>query len=331
MALPKGERFVRITGAGRLVKMALFMLIVCASVFLCVQIISNSFSNQKNKTDFAELNHVKYGLFSVDEWKRQISVILAEEIGKLYLSGANERELRKHVEIQLTTLIDTVDRKIREANSGSAAGWVKQSFINVFVSLDDIKKGIPAYADSVIHEVTKAKTTDQIKTMLNSRLQDYFDQTTELRDSALLKRILREMETRDIETARIRLGAAIAAGRNRVFTETLILLYPSDGHPVFFVRLQRRTAGAVPVHPPRALPGPAADRRRDHADDRHGGENLTAEFCPDGYPIHFDNQILYFQSKSILDVFWIMITHKDPADESGRDPGDHVQRFLSRC
>ena len=30
-----------------------------------------------------------------------------------------------------------------------------------------------------------------------------------------------------------------------------------------------------------------------------------------GHPVHFENQVLYFQSKSILDVFWIMITHKD--------------------
>ncbi len=29
------------------------------------------------------------------------------------------------------------------------------------------------------------------------------------------------------------------------------------------------------------------------------------------HPISFMNQVLYFQSKSILDVFWIMITHKD--------------------
>ncbi len=27
------------------------------------------------------------------------------------------------------------------------------------------------------------------------------------------------------------------------------------------------------------------------------------------HPVHFENQVLYFQSKSILDVFWIMITH----------------------
>ncbi|MCR4304682.1 MAG: paraquat-inducible protein A [Gallionella sp.] len=30
-----------------------------------------------------------------------------------------------------------------------------------------------------------------------------------------------------------------------------------------------------------------------------------------GHLINFENQVLYFQSKSILDVFWIMITHKD--------------------
>jgi hypothetical protein len=30
-----------------------------------------------------------------------------------------------------------------------------------------------------------------------------------------------------------------------------------------------------------------------------------------GHPIHFENQVLYFQSKSILDVFWIMIIHQD--------------------
>jgi hypothetical protein len=29
-----------------------------------------------------------------------------------------------------------------------------------------------------------------------------------------------------------------------------------------------------------------------------------------GHAVHFENQILYFQSKSVLDVFWILITDK---------------------
>ena len=85
----------------KMLNLIISIIIIIASVVLCHQIISNSLSNQKNKNDYAELNHVKYGLFSVEEWKRQITVILAEEIDKLSLSRTNERELRKHIEVLL--------------------------------------------------------------------------------------------------------------------------------------------------------------------------------------------------------------------------------------
>ena len=101
----------------KLLNLILSLIIIIASVILCQQIISNSISNQKNKIDYAELNHVKYGLFSVDEWKRQITVILSEEINKLYLSRTDERELRKHIEALLNTLIDKVYKKIKEENA----------------------------------------------------------------------------------------------------------------------------------------------------------------------------------------------------------------------
>ena len=127
----------------KLLNFILSLIIIIASVILCHQIISNSIYNQENKNDYAELNHVNYGLLSVEEWKRQITVIISEEINKLYLSRANERELRKHIEVLLNTLIDQVDKKIREGNSGSAKGRAKQSFINIFINLEDIKKGIP--------------------------------------------------------------------------------------------------------------------------------------------------------------------------------------------
>lgn len=45
------------------------ILIIIASAILCQQIIVNSMANQVNKNDYAELNHVKYGFLSIDEWK----------------------------------------------------------------------------------------------------------------------------------------------------------------------------------------------------------------------------------------------------------------------
>lgn len=143
------------------------LVIFLSSAFLCQKIIVNSLSNQQNKHDNAEINHIKYGLFNVNQWKKQLAKIISFEIGKLNLTTSNEAFLKKHVEIQLNGLIDNVDKKIRESNKGTAKGWVKQSFINSFVSMDDIKSGIPEYADAIIAEMTKEKTEARAANSVN--------------------------------------------------------------------------------------------------------------------------------------------------------------------
>ena len=294
----------------KLLKLSLSLIIVIVSVVLCQQIISNSISNQKNKNDYAELNHVKYGLFSVEEWKRQINIILAEEIDKLTLSRTNERELRKHIEVLLNTLIDEVDKNIREANSGSAEGWVKQSFMNIFISLKDIKKGIPGYTDAVIHEMTTSKTKGQIKTMLKKKLERYSNETFDTQDTSQMSRILLRTDSKDIESARINLSEAISVKHHRIFKEAILLIILS------VILFASSGFSKEPLAPSRyillvlsliilliaGVTTPMIDLE---------AKISQMSFVLMGHPIHFENQVLYFQSKSILDVFWIMIIHQD--------------------
>ena len=294
----------------KLLKLFLSLIIIIASAILCQQIISNSISNQHNKNDYAEINHVKYGLFSVEEWKRQITVILAKEINKLYLSKTNERALRKKIEVQLNTLIDQVDKKIREGNLGSAEGWVKQSFINIFISLKDIKKGIPEYADAIIHEMTNAKTGDQIKTMLNKQLKLYLNKTFDTTDTSQISRIILWTGSKDIESARINLNKTISAKHDLIFYEAILLIILSV---ILFAWSGFSKQRLVPsqyiflvlsliILLIAGVTTPMIDME---------AKVSQMSFVLMGHPIHFENQVLYFQSKSILDVFWIMITHKD--------------------
>jgi hypothetical protein len=294
----------------KLINLILSLIFIVASVFLCQQIISNSLSNQQNKNDYAELNSVKYGLLSIDEWKRQITGILAEEINKLYLSKANERVLRKHIEVLLNTLIDKVDKQIREENAETAGGRVTQSFINIFVNLDDIKKGIPEYADAVIREMTKPKTRRQIKSVLNKQLEQYSDQTFDIQDTPQLSRILLSNDSRDIEGARIKLNEEISVKHDLIIKEAGLLVMLSvlifamsafskqqlTQSRYIFLILSLVTLLIAGVTTPMI--------------DMEATISQMS-FMLIGHPIHFENQVLYFQSKSILDVFWIMIIHKD--------------------
>lgn len=294
----------------KLLNLIFTLTIIITSVILCQQIISNSISNQQNKNDYAELNSVKYGLLSIDEWKSQVTEILADEINKMYLSKANERVLRKHIEVLLNTLIDDVDKKIRAENAETAGGRVTQSFINIFVDLEDIKKGIPEYADAVIHEMTKSKTRREIKSMLNKQLQHYSEQTFDTQDTPLLNRILLRTDSKDIEGAKNKLNEQITVKHGLIIKEAaLLILLSVILFAVSGFGKQQLTPSqyiflilALVILLMAGVTTPTIDMEATIS---------QMNFMLIGHPIHFENQVLYFQSKSILDVFWIMITHKD--------------------
>lgn len=293
----------------KLLKLSLSFMVIIASAVLCYQIILNSISNQKNKNDYAELNHVKYGLLNIEEWKRQVTLILTEEINKLYLSKKNERVLRKHIEALLNTLIDKIDKQIRQGNKGTIGGALSQSFIDIFINIDDIKKGIPEYADAVIHEMTKSTTKRQLKSMLNKKLEQYSDQTIDTESTAQLSRILLRTDTKDIESARTKLLETISVKHDLIIKQAALLivlslilfissafskqLTPSQ-HIFLLLSLVTLLIAGVTT--------PTIDMEATIS-------QISFELM--GHPISFDNQVLYFQSKSILDVFWIMVTHKD--------------------
>jgi hypothetical protein len=294
----------------KLLKLFLPLTIIIVSVILCHQIIANSISNQKNKTDYAELNHIKYGLLNVEEWKRQITVILDEEINRLSLSIKNERELRKQIEILLKTLMDAIDKRIKEENSGSAVGWLKQAFINTFISMEDLKKGIPQYADAIINEMTTSKTRGRIKTLLNKKLEQYSNQTFNKRDTSKIGSILRRTGSRDIESARINLNKIILAKHDLIVKESIVLILLSvilfslsgfSRQPLAPLRYILLVVSLVLLLTA-GVTTPAIDLE---------AEISQMSFMLMGHPVNFENQVLYFQSKSILDVFWIMIVHKD--------------------
>lgn len=293
----------------KLLKLSLSFMIIIASTVLCYQIILNSISNQKNKNDYAELNHVKHGLLNIEEWKRQVTLILTEEINKLYLSKKNERVLRKHIEALLNTLIDKIDKQIRQGNEGTLGGALSQLFIDIFINIDDIKKGIPEYADAVIHEMTKSTTKRQLKSMLNKKLEQYSDQTIDTESTAQLSRILLRTDTKDIESARTKLLETISVKHDLIIKQAALLivlsliLFVSSGFSkqltpsqYIFLLLSLVTLLIAGVTTPTI-------------DMEATISQISFELM--GHPISFDNQVLYFQSKSILDVFWIMVTHKD--------------------
>jgi hypothetical protein len=289
------------------IKLALSISIFLIITYLGVRIISGSLENQRYKKDYAELNHFKYGLFSVDAWKAQLSVIIADEIDKLYLSRSNKATLKTHLEEQLEVLIDKVFERIRKNNKDSQ---LKQSIMDEFIDVKDIKKGIPDYAKAILAEMSASKTEDQIKVMLKEKIDLYVKGTFDVKDDSRKSEIIAESGAVDEVGAKDKIQSTIIRNHNVISEQALILivlavilfvfeaftkgpLKPVNYFILTFTLLVMMIVGVT-------TPMIDMEAKISHL-----------SFVLFDHPITFSDQVMYFQSKSILDVFWVMVTHKE--------------------
>lgn len=286
------------------------ILIALGCLFLARQIIVKSIHNQRDKSDFAEVRHIRYGLFSINEWEKQIELIIRDELKSLDVIESNEAELKKLVESQLNVLIDKVAERIKKSNKGSVSGAIKQSVIDALVDMDEIKKGIPEYADEIIAEMKKAKTKKTVKKVIEKKVEEYFDETFEEQNLSELDRILARFGSEDKEVARTKLAEAIAEHTPELFRLAWIFIglatlqfalcgfhkgpLPPTQYLLLLLTLTALLATGVST--------PMIDLEAKISEMR---------FTLLDHQVGFEDQVLYYQTKSILDVFWIMIVHAD--------------------
>ncbi len=284
----------------------LALILLVSAVVLCVQLISNARLNQKIKGDVAELNSIKYGMFSIDAWKGHLTPIVTAELDKLSVSDQTERELREHVAIVLNKMIDEAAAKIEQANRKTTGGKVKQAFIDMFVDIKDVKTGIPEYTDAVMRELMKPKTKRQIKSMLNKQVTEFATKTADAQDDSRLKAIVEEMGMKDVAAARAKLDESRATTQRLVAIQSALLIglgialfllfaFAKPRAPAHFVILVLALVTLLAA----GVATPMIDME---------AKISKLEFMLIGHPILFEDQVLYFQSKSIMDVFWLMMT-----------------------
>ncbi len=289
-------------------RIIVYVVVLVVAAALGQQIISLSKDNQLRKQDYGDINNIKYGLFSINQWKEQLSEIINSEISGLDLKG-NEKQIKPMIEAQLNQLIDGVNKKIKEKNKTTVKGKFKQAFINTFVDVGDIKEGIPKYADEIIKMLQKPKAKQNLKGLLQGKVDTYFDNTFQIQDMTLINDIVRRSGATDMASAKIKLNENILAAQNKIFNLTWILIFlatalfvfagfsealPSAQYIILVLVLFILLISGVTV--------PMIDLE---------AKISEMSFLLFDHAVQFLDQILYFQTKSVLDVFWIMITHRD--------------------
>jgi len=125
------------------------LLIVGLGVLLCgegyfgYRLHTLSDQQEAIKTDYANVNNITFGLFSVEQWRDKVSGIINHQVRHFTLTPKQKKELQVEVQQIILALIDKAEALVNKPQK-SIGGKLEKLAVKTFVKTDKIKAQVPA-------------------------------------------------------------------------------------------------------------------------------------------------------------------------------------------
>jgi hypothetical protein len=270
------------------------------------------------KQDYTDINNITLGLMSVDNWKDKVADIVSHQVKHFKLTPKQKRDLQVEVEQVIYALINKADSLVNKPQK-SIGGKIKQLAVKTFVHTDKIRAQVPEFARSIIAKVDNPKQKRQLSTLAMSKFNDAqhsggLDSTRKANES-LTEKMFRKYRVSSPDGLDHKLSTLLSVYRTETYHNcfgmlTCILVVLAcwwflrkrvELHSTLFILSLLFAFILLAV-------GLTASMIEVDARIKSLDFVLLAE------PVHFQNQVLFYESKSILGV--VEVLFRQPAIDS---------------
>ncbi|RFZ89994.1 paraquat-inducible protein A [Mucilaginibacter conchicola] len=300
------------------------LLILGLGLLLCVEGYSGyrlrtlSKQQEELKTDFSDVNNITLGLFSVDQWKDDIKGIINHQVRHFEMTKQQRKDLQKEVEQIIMALINKAEGLMNKEPK-SLGGKIKKLAVKTFVKTDKIKAQVPGFARKIIAEADNPNNKKQLSKLALGKLavleqSAYVDSTLSVKDS-IMNKAFQKYHVKDQDALNKKLDTSLNEIRKVMYNYSFIMLGCVVIVLLMWWLLRKRTELHVSLFIMSLLfafillaVGLTASMIE--VDARIG----SLDFVLLGEHVTFKDQVLFFQSKSILDVVEVLV--KQPKFDS---------------
>lgn len=294
-----------------MIRSLLITLLVACIVLLSVRIHHVAHERSALRADHMELAHITYGLFDPTEWKGVISAVLEKKVSEFELTGGNREQVRKRAIDLMNGLLTEVEQVMNERNKAKGVGGVvKNAMVNLLVDVDDIRSGVPRYADMIVEYANDPVNRQEMQCFVIEKLNELGSSTDGKVDRTLMMNILARHGCTDRATA-----IALIQERTRALEHILRQCYLLLGIACITLLLLALTASAGQRGPLLGLIAAGLclllmGVQLPMIDIEARIEKF--ELILLGESVDFHDQILFHQSKSILQVVEVLMKERKP-------------------
>jgi hypothetical protein len=258
------------------------------------------------KEDLIELSNIKYGLFNADEWKKILANIISKKINEFELAGNNRTQMEEKISGFLYKAIGDFEARYNEQNSGDLFGLIKNIGAKALNVFGHLKENIPNFTKQILDFLDDPKNKKALKGYLTNKLDEYADKTFAKIDYSVHDAIIDKYKFSDrastISSLNTKLNELQVKSNNYkyllILFSFLIALYILTAKKINKNEFILLTLSCfVFLITGLTLPMIEIDARVSEIKISLLGEMIS-----------FQDQVLYYKSKSILEVIKLMIT-----------------------
>jgi hypothetical protein len=283
-------------------------ILLSIAVWSGMQVYKLSDERAELKNDYSVLNNITYGLLSVNAWRDHIVKVVTNRIDDFEFTKEQDKALKYEVSQILHAVIDKADSLV-DRKQKTLGGKLKKFAVKTLVNEDKIHARVPEFAETIVNELKKPKNKEKIKFIARSKLEEFgtitYDSTNDISRS---ESILAKHDAADLPTFNSNIVVLLDDLQKRTYFFTYVILgimvfflimwwflkNQKSLHSTFFVLSVLLTFIVLFV----GLTTPMIE-----IDARI----KEMSFLLIGERISFHDQVIFFQSKSIVDVVRILL------------------------
>lgn len=260
------------------------------------------------KKDYSVLNNITYGLLSVNAWRDHMVKVITHRIDDFEFTPEQEAVLKEEVGKVLHAVINKADSLIDKKQT-TIGGKLKKFAVKTLVNEEKVHARVPEFASTIVNEIKKPKNKERLKFLAQSKLQEFGSITYDsVNDVTRVQALLDKYSAADVPSFNAMSKNMLESLYLRAYFFAYIIMGITAIFLLVWWLLRRQTA----LHTPlfilsvmlalimliTGLTSPMIE-----IDARI----KEMSFLLIGERISFNDQVIFFQSKSIVDVVSILL------------------------
>lgn len=261
------------------------------------------------KQDYSFVNNISFGVLSVNKWRDLIVDAVRQRIEDFKLTKPEQDSLHKEIEHILNGLIDKAD-SMMNAPQKSLKGKLRKLAYRTFVNTKSLHQQVPGFSDRILAEALRPGSKKRLAYVAKSKLEqlgeDTYDSSRDA-ETSKLDSIYRKYGVFDLETFNRKAEKVVQTLQPRTYEFAfamvggiLVLL----GLWYFFRKSRELHISLYILSIVMALVILLVGLTTTMIEIDLRMKSLNFQLL--GETISFQNQVLYFQSKSIVDVVLLL-------------------------